>query len=153
MPGHHWPACFRAGSFLVVYPAALLRSRWALSIEYERHEPEKTLLHEVVREQLESFLARSSRDGAPVARFVEREIRAYLECGVLAHGFLRVHCDGCGHAAEVLEGAHMGGDEVRRPLALGGFGAGVVRGAEHGDEEFALADFATSGIHDLGFLA
>jgi len=97
MPVHHWPACFRAGSFLVVYPAAWLRSRWALSIEYERHEPEKTLLHEVVREQLESFLARSSRDGAPVARFVEREIRAYLECGVLAHGFLRVHCDGCGH--------------------------------------------------------
>ncbi|MHA7836754.1 MAG: transposase [bacterium] len=32
-----------------------------------------------------------------MARFVEREVRAYLECGVLAHGFLRVHCDGCGH--------------------------------------------------------
>jgi len=29
----------------------------------------------------------SSRDrDAPVARFVERELRAYLECGVLAHG-------------------------------------------------------------------
>ncbi len=24
-------------------------------------------------------------------------MRAYLECGVLAHGFLRVHCDACGH--------------------------------------------------------
>ena len=35
--------------------------------------------------------------GAPVARFVEREVRRYLECGVLAHGFLRVHCDDCGH--------------------------------------------------------
>ena len=33
----------------------------------------------------------------PVARFVEREVGAYLECGVLAHGFLRAHCDGCGH--------------------------------------------------------
>ena len=32
-----------------------------------------------------------------VARFVEREMRAYLECGVLADGFLRVHCDACGH--------------------------------------------------------
>ena len=40
----------------------------------------------------------SSRDrDAPVARFVERELRAYLECGVLAHGFLRLHCDACGH--------------------------------------------------------
>jgi hypothetical protein len=67
-----------------------------LSIEYERHEPEKTLLHEVVREQLEPFLARARRDGAPVARFVEREIRAYLECGILAHGFLRLHCEACG---------------------------------------------------------
>ncbi len=64
---------------------------------YERHQPEKTLLHEVVREQLESFLANAREHGAPVARFVERELRAYLECGVLAHGFLRVCCDGCGH--------------------------------------------------------
>ncbi|MBW1886568.1 MAG: transposase zinc-binding domain-containing protein [Deltaproteobacteria bacterium] len=67
-----------------------------LPIEYERHEPEKTLLHEVVREQLEPFLARARRDGAPVARFVERELRAYLDCGILAHGFLRLHCDTCG---------------------------------------------------------
>ena len=37
----------------------------------------------------------------PVARFVEREVRAYLACGVLAHGFLRVHCDGCGHDRRV----------------------------------------------------
>ncbi len=64
---------------------------------YERDQPEKTLLHEVVREQLESFLANTREHGAPVARFVERELRTYLECGVLAHGFLRVHCDGCGH--------------------------------------------------------
>jgi hypothetical protein len=40
--------------------------------------------------------ARAAR-AAPVARFVEREVRAYLACGVLAHGFLRLHCDACGH--------------------------------------------------------
>jgi hypothetical protein len=28
---------------------------------------------------------------------VEREFRGYLACGILAHGFLRVHCDNCGH--------------------------------------------------------
>jgi hypothetical protein len=49
--------------------------------EYERHEPEKTLLHQVVRGELESFLARAREAGSPVARFVEREIRAYLDCG------------------------------------------------------------------------
>jgi hypothetical protein len=64
--------------------------------EYERHEPEKTLLHQVVRGELEPFLARARELGSPVARFVEREIRAYLDCGILANGFLRVHCDDCG---------------------------------------------------------
>lgn len=27
---------------------------------------------------------------------MERELRAYLDCGVLARGFLRLHCDTCG---------------------------------------------------------
>jgi len=44
---------------------------------------------------METFLARE-RD-RPLPRFVEREFRAFLECGILAHGFLRVHCDACGH--------------------------------------------------------
>ena len=29
-------------------------------------------------------------------RFVEREFRAYLSCGLLEHGFVRVRCDACG---------------------------------------------------------
>ena len=29
-------------------------------------------------------------------RFVEREFRGFLRCGILAHRFVRVHCDGCG---------------------------------------------------------
>jgi hypothetical protein len=64
--------------------------------DYERHQPEKTLLYEVVRETLATFLSNASEQGAPVARFVEREIRAYLDCGILARGFLRLHCDACG---------------------------------------------------------
>jgi ribosomal protein S27E len=64
--------------------------------DYERHDPEKTLLHRVVRAELEPLLARARESGSPVARFVEREIRAYLDCGVLANEFLRVHCDDCG---------------------------------------------------------
>jgi hypothetical protein len=67
------------------------------SPDCERHEPEKALLHHVVRGELEPFLARARQSGAPVARFVEREIRAHLDWGVLANGFLRVHCDDCGH--------------------------------------------------------
>jgi len=64
---------------------------------YERHRPEETRLHTVVREQLESFLAHARDREHPVPRFVEQELRAYLRCGILAHGFLRLHCDACGH--------------------------------------------------------
>jgi hypothetical protein len=28
---------------------------------------------------------------------VERDLRRYLECGILAYGFARAHCDECGH--------------------------------------------------------
>ena len=62
----------------------------------ERHQPEKTLLHGVVREQLEGFLSRATLRGQPTPRFIEQELRGFLRCGVLAHGFLRLHCDECG---------------------------------------------------------
>ena len=54
------------------------------------------MLHQVLRGELETFLARQHDRGRPVPRFVERELRGLLECGVLAHGFVRVHCDTCG---------------------------------------------------------
>jgi len=65
--------------------------------EYERHAPEHTLLHRVVREELEPFLARARVRERPAPRFIEQELRAFLGCGILAHGFLRLHCDDCGH--------------------------------------------------------
>jgi hypothetical protein len=70
---------------------------------YRRREPEKTLLHQVVSRHLESFLARATElaDGRGLPRFVERELRAYLKCGLLEHGFVRVHCDACGKDALV----------------------------------------------------
>ena len=61
---------------------------------YERHLPEETVLYGVVQSELESFLARVRE--RPLPRFDEREFRGFLECGILAHGFLRVHCDDCG---------------------------------------------------------
>jgi hypothetical protein len=64
---------------------------------YERHRPEETALYTVVREQLEAFLARAREGDRPAPRFIEQELRAYLRCGILAHGFLRLRCDACGH--------------------------------------------------------
>jgi hypothetical protein len=63
---------------------------------YTRHRPEETRLYEVVQQELETFLARSSERGQPAPRFIEQELRTFLRCGILAHGFLRLHCDACG---------------------------------------------------------
>jgi hypothetical protein len=63
---------------------------------YERRQPEETVLYGVVQGELETFLARARSRERTVPRFVERELRAYLRCGILAHGFVRVHCDECG---------------------------------------------------------
>ncbi len=62
---------------------------------YTPRSPEQTFLHRIVGEQLESFLSRARETGQPAPRFIEQELRAYLRCGVLAHGFLRLHCDAC----------------------------------------------------------
>jgi hypothetical protein len=58
---------------------------------YTPHRPEQTLLHRTIREQLEGFLARSAERGHPVPRFVEQELRAFLRCGILAHGYVVTH--------------------------------------------------------------
>ncbi len=67
-----------------------------------RRRPEDTVLYQVVRAHLETFLAevrlRSGGDGLP--RFVERELREYLTCGVMARGFARFRCRSC--ARELL---------------------------------------------------
>jgi hypothetical protein len=70
-----------------------------LSNPYRRREPEKTLLYEVVQENLEALLAQARErnpDGAGLPAFVEREFRAYLDCGILSRGFCRVVCRQCG---------------------------------------------------------
>jgi len=69
-----------------------------LATAYRRRQPENSLLYQIVAEHLETFLARTAElaEGRGLPRFVERELRAYLRCGILAHGFVRVHCDTCG---------------------------------------------------------
>jgi hypothetical protein len=59
---------------------------------YQRRQPEKSVLHEVVRENLESFLAQMREEGRALPRFVENELRGYLSCGLLGEGFVRCVC-------------------------------------------------------------
>ncbi len=62
-----------------------------------RREPERGALHQVLLRHLQTFLARAGeRAGPGLPRFVRRELYAYLDCGILANGFARVHCSSCG---------------------------------------------------------
>jgi Putative transposase/Transposase zinc-binding domain len=61
-------------------------------------EQTKQVLYKVLAEHWRSFLAEAdARDeaGRGLPRFVVDEVEAFLRCGILAHGFLRVPCDDC----------------------------------------------------------
>src|SRR5438093_6951523 len=64
--------------------------------EYRPRNPEDSLLYRTIAGHLETFLARQRERGREVPQFVEREMRAYLSCGILACGFLRLKCESCG---------------------------------------------------------
>ena len=66
---------------------------------WRRRQPEQTALYAVVQEHLETFL-QQARDadsaGAGLPRFIEGELRRYLDCGLLSRGFARLRCSSCG---------------------------------------------------------
>ncbi len=62
---------------------------------YARRVPEDTILYGVVSDQLTTFFAHAESSGRTVPAFVERELTRYLECGILAYGFVRVRCAAC----------------------------------------------------------
>jgi len=55
------------------------------------------VLYQVLQEHLETFLERVELDGRNLPRFVVRELRGFLRCGIRAHGFVRVRCPKCRH--------------------------------------------------------
>src|SRR5206468_6238424 len=64
---------------------------------YEPRDPSRTVLYTVIADHLETFLASldADPDATGLPAYVEREFYAYLQCGILAHGFLRLGCDTC----------------------------------------------------------
>ena len=64
---------------------------------YAPRDPSSTVLYKVIAGHLETFLASFEADleakGLPA--YVQREFYDYLQCGILAHGFLRPGCDTC----------------------------------------------------------
>jgi len=62
---------------------------------YERHDPEHDLLYQVLAEHLETFLQQARTADHALPAYVEDDLRAYLQCGVLACGFVRLRCPDC----------------------------------------------------------
>jgi hypothetical protein len=64
-----------------------------------RHRPEDTVLDQVLAKHWRSYRTEvecANPNGSGLPPFVVDEVEAFLKCGILAHGFLWVVCDGCG---------------------------------------------------------
>ena len=59
--------------------------------------PEQTPLYALFEEHFPRFLQRLEAEASSLPHFVKEEFEAYLKCGRLEYGFLRVRCDACGH--------------------------------------------------------
>jgi ribosomal protein S27E len=78
---------------------------------YEHHQPEQTLLYQLVEAHYPALVDQLAQhdcmdaggrathgvvaEGKSLPDHVHREFEAYLKCGRLEHGFLRVRCDKC----------------------------------------------------------
>ena len=84
--------------------ACALRPRAPPFIEpsgYAQHRPESTLLYQLVEQHYPEFRELRAREGRPLPACVQEEFEAYLKCGRLEEGFLRVRCEGC-HAEKLV---------------------------------------------------
>lgn len=76
----------------------LQRSPDGAPVQYERHRPEQTTLYHLVQQHAASFIANTEASiGAELPQFIKDEFDAFFKCGILVHGFLRLHCVECGH--------------------------------------------------------
>ena len=99
--------------------------------QYQRHEPEKMVLYQIVQENLETFLARPSFNGGQGPRFIEREFQVPKLWNTCAGFFpgsvsdLRLRTTGClllqgllrqgrGHSAAQHSGSGAASQEGRR---------------------------------------
>ncbi len=67
-------------------------------MNYAHRRPEQTTLYRLVQQHAQSFFALPEEaTGARLPQFVRDEFDAFLACGILAQGFLRLGCGDCGH--------------------------------------------------------
>ncbi len=75
----------------------------ARPFRYKRHEPEKTLLYDVLAREWDSWFAERQADTSrsSLPDYVQRDFEGFLRCGLLQHGFLILSCESCGEKLPV----------------------------------------------------
>jgi Putative transposase/Transposase zinc-binding domain len=87
-----------------MHAAASARPRAPVFVDppgYARHRPETTLLYQLVEQHYPAFRQMRARIGRALPDYVEEEFEAYLKCGRLEEGFLRLRCEQC-HAEKLV---------------------------------------------------
>jgi hypothetical protein len=85
-----------------VVPVAVAAAAAPRATAYRPRRPQNTVLHRVVRDHFETFLAQTGRlNKRPLPRYVIQEFEKYLACGDLARGHVKVVCSRCGLARVV----------------------------------------------------
>jgi hypothetical protein len=67
------------------------------TVKYERHKPEQTLIYQIIEKYYPQFLTHMGQQDKGLPKHVWSEFEAYLKCGRLEYGFLRVRCEDCHH--------------------------------------------------------
>ena len=93
-----WTVYLRATSDTSILSLLSVGIRMAPAVPtYAPRDPSRTVLYHVIAEHLETSLASCHDDpkATDFPAYVQREFYDYLQCGILAHGFLRLGCDTC----------------------------------------------------------
>lgn len=78
-------------------PIWVLTAQERTSQGYTRHQPEKTILYRTIQDHFQTFVAsaEAKAEKLPFPLHVFQEVDAYLGCGILANGFVRLSCESC----------------------------------------------------------
>jgi len=139
--------------------AAIPSAAGDTAVPYERRRPEATSLYTVVQDHVDTFFAQVEQEtGTGLPPFVKDEFETFLECGILAHGFLPLRWNVC-HVGGLLQNDELPRvdqgvgrravcqgrslDELGSTAALVGHGVeGYRAAAPQGQGLSALATFA-----------
>ena len=76
----------------------MLTARNAVSeagARYKRHQAELTLLYQIIEAYYPEFLDYMESQGKTLPIRIKNQFEAYLKCGRLEQGFIRVRCEEC----------------------------------------------------------